>query len=531
MRLSRWCIGGVSVSYVLIFMLATSENNKRIAKNTLFLYMRMLLIMGVTLYTSRIVLQVLGVEDFGIYNVVGGVVSIISFFISSLSNVSQRYMNIGLGKQNLQEVEHAFRQSFTLMWLLSTMLLLFGETFGLWFVYNKLVIPPDRMVAALWVYQFSLVSVLSAINQVPLMGAIVAHEKMNMYAYLGLFEAFARLLIAYLLKISATFDSLILYGMLTALVSVITWLFYAVYCVRSFSECKLRFYWDLFLVKDMSRFIGQNLFGCFAWSAGVQGTNILLKLFFGPTVNAARAVSVQVSAVVTRFTENIMTAVKPQIIKSYASGDREYMIVLIKKSSKYAYFLAALFAIPVIIEIEFILEVWLGQVPEHTVAFTRLVLCESLIGVFIPPLWIAANATGRIKNNQVYGRMFTLAILPISYLLLKVQQDPMIPFFVAVVANIGYWFYCLYDIHVQIRLDIRCYLKEVVMPGFYLSLILCSVGFIQSWMIPEDTFARFLLVFASMLIVGVCVVYRLLSVGERAVLQGYIQRVYTKFKK
>ncbi|RGD15122.1 hypothetical protein DW665_17225, partial [Parabacteroides sp. AM25-14] len=361
-------------------MSATSENNKRIAKNTLFLYMRMLLIMGVTLYTSRVVLQVLGVEDFGIYNVVGGVVSIISFFISSLSNVSQRYMNIGLGKQDIQEVEHAFRQSFTLMWMLSTMLLLFGETFGLWFVYNKLVIPPDRMVAALWVYQFSLVSVLSAINQVPLMGAIVAHEKMNMYAYLGLFEAFARLLIAYLLKVSATFDSLILYGMLTALVSVITWLFYAVYCVRSFSECKLRFYWDLSLVKDMSRFIGQNLFGCFAWSAGIQGTNILLNLFFGPAVNAARAVSVQVSAVVTRFTENIMTAVKPQIIKSYASGDREYMIVLIEKSSKYAYFLAALFAIPVMIEIEFILKVWLGQVPEHTVAFTRLVLCESLIG-------------------------------------------------------------------------------------------------------------------------------------------------------
>ena len=521
----------MEVFCVLIFMSATSENNKRIAKNMLFLYMRMLLIMGVTLYTSRVVLQVLGVEDFGIYNVVGGVVSIMAFFISSLSNVSQRYMNIGLGKQDIREVEYAFRQSFTLMCLLSAILLLLGETLGLWFVYNKLVIPPDRTVAALWVYQFSLISVLSAINQVPLMGSIVAHERMNMYAYLGLFEACARLLIVYFLKVFGTFDSLILYGMLTALVSFITWLLYAIYCIRVFSECKLRFYWDHSLVKDMSRFIGQNLFGCFAWSAGIQGTNILLNLFFGPAINAARAISVQVSAVVTRFTENIMTAVKPQIIKSYASGDREYMIVLIVKSSKYAYFLAALFAIPVMMEIEFLLKVWLGQVPEHTVAFTRLVLCESLIGVFIPPLWIAANATGRIKNNQVYGRMFTLAILPISYLLLKVQQDPMIPFFVAVVANIGYWLYCLYDIHVRIRLDIRYYLKEVVMPGLFLSLILCSVGLIQSLMIPEDTFSRFLLVFASMLIVGVCVVYRLLSEGERVVLQGYIQRVCTKLKK
>ena len=323
----------MEVFCVLIFMSATSENNKRIAKNMLFLYMRMLLIMGVTLYTSRVVLQVLGVEDFGIYNVVGGVVSIMAFFISSLSNVSQRYMNIGLGKQDIREVEYAFRQSFTLMCLLSAILLLLGETLGLWFVYNKLVIPPDRTVAALWVYQFSLISVLSAINQVPLMGSIVAHERMNMYAYLGLFEACARLLIVYFLKVFGTFDSLILYGMLTALVSFITWLLYAIYCIRVFSECKLRFYWDHSLVKDMSRFIGQNLFGCFAWSAGIQGTNILLNLFFGPAINAARAISVQVSAVVTRFTENIMTAVKPQIIKSYASGDREYMIVLIVKSS------------------------------------------------------------------------------------------------------------------------------------------------------------------------------------------------------
>ena len=489
----------------------------------------MLLIMGVTLYTSRIVLQVLGVEDFGIYNVVGGVVSILSFFISSLSNVSQRYINIGLGKQDLLETEHAFQQSFTLMWLLSAILLLLGETLGLWFVCNKLVIPPDRLAAAVWVYQFSLVSVLSAINQVPLTGAIVAHERMNMYAYLGLFEACARLLIVYFLKVFGTIDSLILYGMLTALVSIITWLLYTIYCIRVFSECKLRFYWDHSLVKDMSRFIGQNLFGCFAWSAGVQGTNILLNLFFGPAVNAARAVSVQVSVVVTRFTENIMTAVKPQIIKSYASGDREYMVILIEKSSRYAYLLAAILAIPVMVEIEFILGIWLGEVPEYTASFTRLVLCESLIGVFIPPLWIAANATGHIKNNQMYGRFFTLSILPISYLFLKVQQEPVIPFIVAVAANIGYWFYCLYDIHIQIQLNMKRYLNEVVVPSIFLSLILLSVVFAQIWMMPEDTFFRFLLVFVSVIIVGVCAIYKFLNIGERDMIRKYIQKLLYKF--
>ena len=528
MCLSRWCIGGVSVSYVLIFMSATSENNKRIAKNTLFLYMRMLLIMGVTLYTSRVVLRVLGVEDFGIYNVVGGVVSIMSFFISSLSNVTQRYMNIGLGKQDLMETGCAFRQSLTLMWLLSVLLLLFGETLGLWFVYNKLVIPPERLGAAVWVYHFSLISILSAINQVPLMGAIVAHERMNIYAYLGLFEACARLFIVYLLEAFGTIDSLILYGLLMAIVSVFVWLIYAIYSVRSFTECKFRFYWNYSLVAEMSKFIGQNLFGCFAWSAGVQGTNILLNIFFGPAVNAARAVSVQVSAVVTRFTENMMTAVKPQIIKSYASGDCEYMVTLIEKSSKYAYFLAALIAIPVMVEIEFILEVWLGEVPSHTISFTRLVLCESLIGVFIPPLWMAANATGHIKNSQVYGRMFTLAILPISYLLLRLNANPLVPFIVAVLANVGYWFYSLCDIHRQIQLNMRKYFRDVVRPILIFTFSLVLVGSILMLIEPNDSVFRFLIVFSLSVFIGFSVIYSLLQSSERMILHAALKRFVVK---
>ena len=510
------------------FMSANSENNKRIAKNTLFLYMRMLLIMGVTLYTSRVVLRVLGVEDFGIYNVVGGVVSIMSFFISSLSNVTQRYMNIGLGKQDLMETGCAFRQSLTLMWLLSVLLLLFGETLGLWFVYNKLVIPPERLGAAVWVYHFSLISLLSAINQVPLMGAIVAHERMNIYAYLGLFEACARLFIVYLLEAFGTIDSLILYGLLMAIVSVFVWLIYAIYSVRSFTECKFRFYWNYSLVAEMSKFIGQNLFGCFAWSAGVQGTNILLNIFFGPAVNAARAVSVQVSAVVTRFTENMMTAVKPQIIKSYASGDCEYMVTLIEKSSKYAYFLAALIAIPVMVEIEFILEVWLGEVPSHTISFTRLVLCESLIGVFIPPLWMAANATGHIKNSQVYGRMFTLAILPISYLLLRLNANPLVPFIVAVLANVGYWFYSLCDIHRQIQLNMRKYFRDVVRPILIFTFSLVLVGSILMLIEPNDSVFRFLIVFSLSVFIGFSVIYSLLQSSERMILHAALKRFVVK---
>lgn len=510
-------------------MSETSSNNKRIAKNTVMLYIRMLLIMAVTLYTSRVVLEVLGVEDFGIYNVVGGVVSILGFFTSSLSNVAQRYISIGLGKNDLLETEYAFRQSVTLMFLLSIGLFIVGETIGLWFVYNKLVIPEERLQAAIWVYHFSLISIIFGINQVPLMAAIIAKERMNIYAYLGLFEAFAKLFIAYALMISNSLDSLVLYGGLMAVVSILTFLFYLVYCIHNFSECKYSFYWSKPLVKEMSRFISYNLFGCFAWSAGVQGTNIVLNLFFGPTVNAARAVAVQISSVVTRFTENIMTAVKPQIIKSYVSGEKEYVVTLIERSSKYAFFFTALLTIPIMIEIKFILQLWLGQVPEYTISFTRLVLCESLFGVFTPSLWIATNATGRIKNNQVYGRLITLSILPISYLMLRFISVPEIPFIIGLCANIAYWFYCLYDVHKQLDLNIKKYIIEVVKPASILSIILSCIGILEIHFIKDNSLSRFLIVFGSLIPIGIVSVFVLLKTEERLFIINTVRKLIRKF--
>lgn len=501
------------------------SDNKRIAKNTLFLYMRMLLVMAVTLYTSRVVLQALGVEDFGIYNVVGGVVAMLGFFNSSLANVTQRYINIGLGRNSREETERAFRQSLTLMCLLSVFILIVGESLGLWFVCNKLVIPPDRLSAAVWVYQFSLISIISAIVQVPLMGSVVAHERMNMYAYLGLFEAFAKLGMVYFLQLQLGIDELVLYGLLMAVISLLTWSFYAIYCRRNFSECRFKFYWNRPLVVDMSKFISQNLFGCFAWSAGIQGSNIILNLFFGPVVNASRAISVQVNTVVARFTENIMTAVKPPIIKSYVTGDMGYMISLIERSSKYAFFLAAVLAFPIMAEIEFILHLWLGQVPDYAPEFTRLVLCESLVGTFIPSLWIAANATGKIMKNQVYGRLFTLAILPLSYLFLKIDANPIIPFAIAILANVGYWLYSLYDIHKQIHLSIRHYAFSVVRPSLLLSAVMTIVGAALLWLMPNGSFSRFVIVVSVMIVAALVTIYCMLDSGEKKVVKGVLRKV------
>lgn len=488
----------------------------------------MLLVMGVTLYTSRVVLQVLGITDFGIYNVVGGFVAILGFFSSSLSNATQRYISIGLGKNNQEETEHAFQQSFTLLLFLSVLILIIGETVGLWFVYNKLVIPPERLNAAIWVYQFSLFSVIFAINQVVLIGTVVAHEKMGIYAYLGLFEAFARLLIVFILKVISTVDSLILYGALTTLVSVLIYLFYLIYSIRNFRECRISLYWDKELVKEMGRFIGYNLFGCFAWSAGIQGTNIILNLFFGPTVNAARAISVQVSTVVTRFTDNIMTAVKPQIIKSYVAENREYMFLLIEKSSKYAFFLAALLAIPIMFECELILKIWLGQVPEYSIVFTRMILCDALLGVFAPALWIAANATGSIKNNQVYGRLLALLILPVSYLLLLIYTNPIVPFAITILSSSLYWGYCFYDIHKQIGLSVRSYARTVLKPTFLLTATLVGIDFFIVSILEDDSFIRFFILFCMSMFVGCIMIYLLLEKDERTFINNQLTKIFRK---
>lgn len=458
-------------------MTKTLGNNKRIAKNTGLLYVRMVVLMFISLFTSRVVLQQLGVEDFGINNVVAGFVSILSFFTSSLSNVTQRFLNIGIGKGDLTKTTYYFRQSFTILIIISIAILILGETVGLWFVSNKLVIPPDRLNAAIWVFQFSIMSTICSIMQVAFVGDIVAREKMDAYAYLGLFEAAARLGIAYSLKVSSC-DHLILFGFLTALVSVATTFFYIIYAKRSFSECECRLYFDKDLLKQMSKFIGANLFGCLAWSIGNQGITIILNLFFGPIVNAARGLATQISGAVMRFTDSIMTAIKPQIIKSYASNDYSYMSLLIEKGSKFSFFLICFIAVPVMVECKRFLYVWLGQVPDYAVAFTRLVIVEQMISVFITPLWIAANATGNIMRNQVYGRLFTLLALPVSYGMLMFNKNPILPMFILIICNIFYWGYCLWDIHGQIALEYKKYLLRVVVPALFFLFTMSFIGIV-----------------------------------------------------
>lgn len=504
-------------------MTSNKSNSGRIAKNTSYLYIRMILVMLVSLYTSRVVLQVLGISDFGVYNVVGGIVSLLAFFTSSLSNACQRFLNIGIGLNNLQKTEQSFRQSFTLMLFISIGLFLIGESIGLWFINNKLVVPQDRLDAVIYVYHFSLFSVISSVNQVSFMGAIVAHERMDIYAYLSLFEVVARLLIVYFLLLFTSVDSLVLYGGLMALVSLFTSLFYVIYCVRNFPECKCNLYWNKSLVREMAQFVVFNLYGCLSWSLGITGTNILLNLFFGPVTNAARGISMQVGSVVTRFTDSLITAFKPQIIKSYALGDYEYLLSLIIKSSKYSYFLSSVLAIPMIIESDILLKMWLGEPPEQAILFTRLVILELMLGALIPPLWIAANATGNIKRSQVYGRTFTLLILPVSYVALKCGADSYFPFLMSLLAQLGYLVYSVYDIHIQLDLCILKYIREVVFPSVAFSVIMFLLGVFIVLQCPQDSFYRLIVVIFSTIIIAPLLVFLFMGSDEKRFVTNYVK--------
>lgn len=502
----------------------TSANNKRIAKNTIYLYIRMIIVMLVSLYTSRVVLQALGATDFGIYNVVGGVVSLLAFFTSSLSNAAQRYLCIGLA-DSIESTRHYFKQCFTLMLLFSILLLIFGETIGLWFVSNKLVIPPDRFFVALWIYQFSLFSVILSINQILFVAVIIAREQMTVYAWLGLFEAFLKLSVAVLLLL-VDIDLLLIYGLLTALASLLFFLLYFIYCKRHFIETKCAFVWDKSLVKDMSKFVGYNLFGCFAYSGGILGTNIVLNIFFGPLVNAARGISMQLTSAVGKLTNGIMTALSPPIIKSYAENNIDYMLRLIEKGSKYMAFLSSLIFMPLILEMEFVLNLWLVEVPQHTVTFARISLVEQMIGVFISALWIAANATGEIKNIQVYGRLFTLSALPLSYVFLYFTPNPCLPLYLLCLLQMGYWAYCLYDIHKQLHLNIVQYVQRIIVPVVLLLFILAACGYVIVTFVPEDSALRFCIMIPVMFIVGATTIYALLDKNE----QKMVRKMSCKFR-
>ena len=400
-----------------------NTSNKTIAKNTIFLYFRMMLTMIISLYTSRVVLQVLGVDDYGIYQAVGGIVGFLSFLNNALSTGSSRFITYGLGENNPQKLKNIFSTTLSAHICLALLIAVLAETVGLWFLHNKLVIAPDRLNAAEFVFHLSILTAFFSLTQVPYNASIIAHEKMGIYAYVSIIEASLKLLIVYLLNIG-DIDKLKLYALLLCLIHVGIVLYYNIYCTRHFEETKFRFFFDRKLFKEIASFSGWSLFANAAIALNNQGVLVLLNMFFSPAVVAARAISLQVNTAANQFVANFQTAANPQIVKRFAAKDYEGSKQLLLQTTKFSFYLMLMLSLPICLGAKQLLVIWLKNVPEYTTIFLQLVIVQSLFCVFDTSFYRALYAKGRLKENALISPTLGFIQFPIVYILFKLGFSP-----------------------------------------------------------------------------------------------------------
>lgn len=435
-------------------------NNKRIAKNTLLLYFRMIFMMGVSLYTSRVVLAALGVEDFGIYTVVSGVITLLGFLNGAMATATQRYITFELGSGDRKKLEEVFCTSVSIHWLIAFTILLLGETVGLWFFYEKMVIPQSRVDSAFWVYQFSIVSTMVMMVSVPYNAVIIAHERMSAFAYISILEVSLKLIAVYALYLTKT-DKLIFYSAMICVIQVVVRLVYGRYCSRHFEEVKCEYTVNMELFRKMLGFASWNLWGNLAGVLSTQGVNLLLNMFFGPVVNAARGVAIQLQGAVQQFSMNFQTAINPQITKTYAQHDFIAMHKLIIRSSRFSFFLLYVLSLPIFLLTSSLLDFWLEEVPPYTDTFLRISLLIVLVDSMTNPMMVAAAATGNVKRYQSIVGGVILLITPLAYIVLKLGMGPVSVFIVHGCIAVVAFFIRLIIIQRMIYLKTKIYLLEL----------------------------------------------------------------------
>lgn len=486
----------------------TTENNKRIAKNTLLLYFRMLFLMAVSLYTSRVVLNALGVEDFGLYNVVGGVVAMFSVLSGSLSAAISRFITYELGKGNQENLNKIFSSAVTIQLGLAGIIILLAETIGIWFLNVQMNIPEVRMEAANWVFQFSILTFAINLISVPYNASIIAHERMSAFAYISILEAVGKLFIAYLITITPM-DKLIFYAILMCVVALIVRFTYSNYCKRHFSECTYHFIWDKQLLKSMFSFAGWNFIGTSSTVLRDQGGNVVINLFCGPAVNAARGIASQVNNAINQFAVNFMTALNPQITKSYAAGDKGYMMTLIFQGARLSFYMLLLLSLPILVNTHYILALWLKIVPEHAVLFVQLILIFALSESISQPLITAMLATGKIRNYQIIVGGLQMMNLPISYILLRLGYFPEVVIVIAICISQCCLAARLILLRGMIGLSITKYLKNVYLNIIVVSIIAIILPLISAYYIKES-FINFILI---SLIAVICTLSSIYFIG------------------
>lgn len=504
-----------------------SENNKRIAKNTLLLYVRMLFSLLISIYTSRVVLNTLGVEDYGIYNVVGGVVIMMGILNGAMSTSVQRFLNFELGAGNKTKLTQTFSMSLNIYILFAFIFVILAETIGVWFLNTYLSIPQDRLTAANYVFQFSIFSTVISLLSNPYSAAIISHEKMGVFAFTSILEVLIKLAIVFLLLV-ISFDKLIGYGLFLACATCLVTLIYYTYCKRHFEECRYKLFWDKTMFRQLFSYFGWNLFGSAAGLLKTEGLNILLNIFFNPAVNAARGIACTINNVLMQFFNNFYMAVKPQIIKYYAQGDTPKMLDLVFKSTKYSFFLCFIFSLPVMIEAPFLIQLWLGQVPEYTVVFTRLIIIISIVDALAVPTMTAAHATGKIRLYQFVVGTILILNIPISYCFLKyIFHDAVTVYIISLLLAITAFIVRLYIVKRLVGFSIRLYMKTIILKILALAALSAILPLCLHAVLKQN-FINSAAVIAASVMSTCCVIYLLgLNRTEKAIV---IKAVRNKIK-
>ncbi len=486
-----------------------SDNHKRIAKNTVFLYLRMLFLMMITLYTSRVILYSLGVVDYGVHNAVAGFVSMFHMVSNSMSGGISRFITFSLGQGDRERTQRVFSNAFFIQSGLSVLLFVVCEIFFVWFVNNKMTIPPERLQAANVVLQISMTIFILNLFRTPYDACIVAHEKMSTYAYLGIFEGLAGLVTAMVVKYS-TSDRLIVYSLMHLIIAVIVLLMYAFYCRRHFYESHFVWAPDKKLIGEMLGFSGWNFFGVMSGVMRGQGINMLLNVYCGPAVNAARGLALQVDKAVTKFSTTFMTAVRPQITKSYAVGNRAEYERLTMTSSKLAFLMLMLFNIPIIANTSFILNLWLVKVPAHTCLFCQLILIQTLVNSFSTPLISLLLATGKIRKYQLVVGTCTLLNFPVAWVLLYLGFPPESTVCTIIFISMISLMLRVYFLHEMVQFPVMKYLKNVVLMCV-LSWGLATIAPLLLNMLVETD--SILILIIKVLVIEVCSLLSIYYVG------------------
>lgn len=497
------------------------SDNKRIAKNTMFLYLRMFIMMFVSLFTSRIVLDVLGATDYGINNIITGVVVLFSFLNNALLSATQRFLNFYLGKKDYKTTETVFCMSMNTYLLFSLLVLILGETIGLWFVQTQLKIPVERMDVAFWVYQLALIQFITNLLRIPYNATIIAYERMDFYAYVSLAEVLLKLGCVYLLYVT-TLDKLLAYSVLYTIIPIIISIAYKVFCNRNFTTSNYRYIWDKTIFRELFGFTGWSLFGSVANLSAQQGLNILINIFYGVTVNAAAGIANQVSTSVFGFISNFQTAFQPQIVKTYASGEQDRFFQLIMQTSKFSFFLVLIIFTPIILTIDNILAIWLKDIPEYTGAFCQLILVFLALEALSAPLWMGVQATGKIRNYQIMVAVIIGLNFPLAYLFLKLGYPPYYVWWIRIIIDILLiTVRCLY-MNRTMDFPVLRYLKEVIVPICMVSILCVPIP----WLVNNSVHSLWLNLFAvgiTSILVTITIMY---TIGLKAEERNIVKKLF-----